>query len=56
MNACCDKWLLQLEARVPKEGKFVEVHQCPTCKTTHRVLFEYHLVAGAWTGAAVGVT
>ena len=47
MKPCCDTWLLGLEPRSPREGKFHERHQCPTCKTWYSVLFECGAVMGS---------
>lgn len=53
---CCDKWLMELDAKNPREGRFTEPHKCPSCKTAHRVIFEYGApVGGDLMGGAVGV-
>jgi hypothetical protein len=56
MNDCCDQWLMSLEPRQPKEGKHIEKHQCPTCKTWHMVIFQCvaTLGGGPLECAAVG--
>jgi hypothetical protein len=56
LNDCCTRWLDELDAIVPHEGRFTERRQCPSCKTSHRVVFEYGAVLGAdLMGGAVGV-
>lgn len=56
MKECCDKWIMELSPKTPRDGKFVEVRQCPTCKTQHKVIFQCaQMLGGEWTCAAVGV-
>lgn len=57
MKECCDKFLLGLFPRRPREGKFVEQHSCPTCGEKLNVIFECHQGMGSddWACGAVGI-
>lgn len=56
IQECCDRFLLEITPRNPKEGKSVEQHTCPTCGTKLNVIFECHQVLGGeWACGAVGV-
>lgn len=56
MKECCDKWLMSLFPRQPKDGRFKEKHRCPKCGKEYIVLFEcFALMGGEFTCSALGV-
>jgi len=56
MKECCDKFVMSLLPRKPKNGKFIEQHICPHCKVKLNVIFEcQQVLGGEWACGAVGV-
>jgi len=56
MKDCCDKWLMGLSPKKEQDGEFVEVHQCPTCRAQHKVVFRCDpLLGGDRICVVVGV-
>jgi len=40
LKECCQRWLDSLQPMNTSDGRFIEVHICPTCSTKFKVTFK----------------